>query len=295
LRAGSLGVKVKTGQIGGTPMADKRQVAIVTGAGSGIGRAMTLGLLEGGIDVAAVDKEAVWLGELETAAGGGSTGALYTIRADLTDPASFETVVSKVLGSSGHIDILVNNAGVGQGSIRADQRRNPLRFWEITPEQWGRFLAVNATAPLMMARAVVPHMLRARRGRIVTVTTSLGTMLREGYMLYGASKAAAEAATAVMSADLAATGVTANVLVPGGMTDTRIVPDAAVADRSRLLRPEIMAAPLLWLVSDAAAGVTGRRFLAVHWDTSLPPAEAAEKCGAPIAWKSIATMPIEPD
>jgi NAD(P)-dependent dehydrogenase (short-subunit alcohol dehydrogenase family) len=277
-------------------MAAERQVAIVTGAASGIGRAMTLGLLEGGIDVAAVDREAAWLDELKGAAGGkGIAGGLRTIRADLADPASFETIVSTVLGVSGRIDILVNNAGIGQGSIRADQRRNPLRFWEITPEQWGRFLAVNATAPLMMARAVVPHMRRAKRGRIVTVTTSLGTMLREGYVLYGASKAAAEAATAVMAADLAGTGVTANVLVPGGMTDTRIVPDAAVADRSRLLRPEIMAPPLLWLVSDAAAGVTGRRFLAAHWDTSLPPAEAAEKCGAPIAWKSIATMPIEPD
>jgi NAD(P)-dependent dehydrogenase (short-subunit alcohol dehydrogenase family) len=222
-------------------------------------------------------------------------GTLQTIRADLTDLASFDAIVSSVLGASGRIDILVNNAGIGQGSIRADQRRNPLRFWEITPEQWSRFVAVNATAPLMMARAVVPHMLRAKRGRIVTVTTSLGTMLREGYILYGASKAAAEAATAIMSADLAGTGVTANVLVPGGMTDTRIIADGVVADRSRLLRPEIMAPPLLWLVSDAAAQVTGRRFLAVHWDTSLPPAEAAEKCGAPIAWKSIATMPIEPD
>jgi NAD(P)-dependent dehydrogenase (short-subunit alcohol dehydrogenase family) len=277
-------------------MAAERQVAIVTGAASGIGRAMTLGLLEGGIDVAAVDKEAAWLDELKAEAGGkGLNGALQIIRADLTDPASFETILSTVLGASGRIDILVNNAGIGQGSIRADQRRNPLRFWEITPEQWGRFLAVNATAPLMMARAVAPHMMRAGRGRIVTVTTSLGTMLREGYVLYGASKAAAEAATAVMAADLVGTGVTANVLVPGGMTDTRIVPNAAVADRSRLLRPEIMAPPLLWLVSDTAAGVTGRRFLAAHWDTSLPPAEAAEKCGAPIAWKSIATMPIEPD
>jgi NAD(P)-dependent dehydrogenase (short-subunit alcohol dehydrogenase family) len=277
-------------------MAAERQVAIVTGAASGIGRAMTLGLLEGGIDVAAVDKEAAWLAELKAAAGSkGLGGALQTIRADLTDPASFETILSTVLGVSGRIDILVNNAGIGQGSIRADQRRNPLRFWEITPEQWSRFLAVNATAPLMMARAAAPHMMRAGRGRIVTVTTSLGTMLREGYILYGASKAAAEAATAVMAADLAGTGVTANVLVPGGMTDTRIVPEAAVSDRSRLLRPEIMAPPLLWLVSDAAAGVTGRRFLAAHWDTSLPAAEAAEKCGAPIAWKSIATMPIEPD
>jgi len=276
-------------------MAEERRVAIVTGAASGIGRAMTLGLLSGGIDVAAVDKEPVWLDELKAAASGRSfSGALQTIRADLTDPASFETVVSTVLGASGRIDVLINNAGIGQASIRADRRRSPIRFWEITPEQWSRFVAVNATAPLMMARAVVPHMLRAKRGRIVTVTTSLGTMLREGYILYGASKAAAEAATAIMSADLAETGVTANVLVPGGMTDTRIIADGAVADRSRLLRPEIMAPPLLWLVSDAAAQVTGRRFLAVHWDTSLPSAEAAEKCGAQIAWKSIATMPIEP-
>jgi NAD(P)-dependent dehydrogenase (short-subunit alcohol dehydrogenase family) len=277
-------------------MAGERQAAIVTGAASGIGRAMTLGLLRGEIDVAAVDKEATWLDELKTAANqerGG--GELHPIRADLADPAAFETIVSAVLATLGRIDILVNNAGIGQGSIRTDQRRNPIRFWEITHEQWSRFVAVNATAPLMMARAVVPHLLRAKRGRIVTVTTSLGTMLRGGYILYGASKAAAEAATAVMSADLAGTGVTANVLVPGGMTDTRIVPDAAVADRTRLLRPEIMAPPLLWLVSHAAAQVTGRRFLAAHWDASLPPAEAAEKCGAPIAWKSIATMPIEPD
>ena len=275
--------------------ASQRQAAIVTGAASGIGRAMTLGLVQGGIDVAAVDKEAAWLDELKAAAGNLARGALHPIRADLSDPTAFEMIVSAALGAFGRIDILVNNAGIGQGSIRADQRRNPIRFWEITPEQWGRFVAVNATAPLMMARAAVPHMIRARRGRIVTVTTSLGTMLREGYVLYGSSKAAAEAATAVMAADLAGTGVTANVLVPGGMTDTRIVPDAAVADRSRLLSPEIMAPPLLWLVSEGAAEITGRRFLAAHWDTSLPPAEAAEKCGAPIAWKTIATMPIEPD
>jgi len=276
-------------------MATQRTTAIVTGAASGIGRAMTLGLLGNGIDVAAVDREAPWLDELKrTVAAGSNSGRIHMLQADLSDPSSFDRIVAEVLGSAGRIDILVNNAGVGQGSIRADQRHNPLRFWEITPAQWDRFVAVNATAPLMLARAVVPHMLRARRGRIVTVTTSLGTMLREGYMLYGASKAAAEAATAVMAADLAGSGVTANVLVPGGMTDTRIVPVEAVPERHKLLQPEIMVPPLLWLVSDAAAAVTGRRFLAAHWDTALPPAAAAEKCGAPIAWKAIATMPIEP-
>ncbi|HEV2303454.1 MAG TPA: SDR family oxidoreductase [Stellaceae bacterium] len=277
-------------------MAQARQVAIVTGAGSGIGRAMTLGLLGAGIEVMGVDREAPYLDELkEAAAARQVAAALHPLVADLSEPQSFDRIARAALDACGQIDILVNNAGIGQGSVRADQRHNPLRFWEVTPEQWGRFLAVNATAPLLMARAAAPHMLRRKRGRIVTVTTSLGTMLRRGYVLYGASKAAAEAATAVMSADLAGTGVTANVLVPGGMTDTRIVPDAAVADRGKLLRPAIMVPPLLWLVSEAAAEVTGRRFLAVHWDARLPPAEAAEKCGAPIAWKSIATMPIEPD
>ena len=219
-----------------------------------------------------MDREAPWLDELKGAVVASRlSGQLQTLQSDLSDPASFDRIVAAVLGANGRIDILVNNAGIGQGSIRADQRRNPLRFWDITPAQWDRFVAVNATAPLMLARAVVPHMLRAKQGRIITVTTSLGTMLREGYMLYGASKAAAEAATAVMSEDLAGTGVTANVLVPGGMTDTRIVPDAAVADRSKLLQPEIMVPPLLWLVSDAATSVTGRRFLAAHWERHCRP------------------------
>ena len=82
------------------------------------------------------------------------------------------------------------------------------------------------------------------------------------------------------------------MLVPGGVTDTPLVGDAG--DRSKMLRPEIMLPPLLWLVSDAAAGVSGRRFIAADWDVSLPAAEAAEAAGAPVAWLSIARMPIEP-
>src|SRR5262249_60114219 len=148
------------------------------------------------------------------------------------------------------IDAPLTNAGIGQASVRRDQRRNPIRFWEVTPEQWQRFVTVNATAPIMMSRAVVPHMLKAKRGRIVTVTTSLGTMVRGGYLLYGGSKAAAEAAMAILAADLQGTGVTANVLVPGGVTNTPLVGDDA-GDRSRMLQPEIMVPPLLWLGSHA--------------------------------------------
>jgi hypothetical protein len=73
-----------------------------------------------------------------------------------------------------------------------------------------------------------------------------------------------------------------------------MVPQEAGFDRQAMIQPETMAAPLVWLVSDAASGVSGRRFLAVHWDPALPPAQAAEKAGAPVAWTGIATMPIEP-
>jgi hypothetical protein len=65
-------------------------------------------------------------------------------------------------------------------------------------------------------------------------------------------------------------------------------------DRAEMIQPAVMAPPLNWLISDAAAGMTGRRFLAVHWDPSLPPEEAATKAGAPVAWTEIATLPIEP-
>jgi NAD(P)-dependent dehydrogenase (short-subunit alcohol dehydrogenase family) len=268
------------------------KAAIVTGAASGLGRAMALGLMGSGIDVVAVDRDAAGLATLKPA-GVGRTGTVLAHTSDLARSDAFDAITAAALKEFGRIDVLVNNAGIGQASVRADQRRNPIRFWDATPEQWSRFLAVNATAPIMMARAVVPHMLRARQGRVITVTTSLGTMVREGYLLYGSSKAAAESAMAVLAAELEGTGVTSNVLVPGGVTNTPLVGDDA-GDRAKMLQPDIMVPPLLWLVSVAAAGVNGRRFIAADWDRTLPDAQAAEKAGAPIAWRGIARMPIEP-
>jgi len=272
-------------------MPSQRKTAIVTGAASGMGRAMALGLASAGIDVVAVDRNAEALRTLP----GGTTdsGSIKPLLIDLARPEAFDTIVSEIMGGFGRIDILVNNAGIGQAAVRANTRKNPIRFWEATPEQWTLFLTVNATAPIMLTRAVLPHMLKANRGRIITVTTSLGTMVREGYLLYGSSKAAAESSMAVLAADLKGTAITVNVLVPGGVTDTPLVGEDA-GDRARMLRPEIMLPPLLWLVSDEAAAVSGRRFVAADWDIGLPAAQAAEAAGAPVAWLSIARMPIEP-
>ena len=256
---------------------------------------MTRALLAAGIRVAGVDRDREPLEALATSAREqGKAAELLTIRTDLTNDSAAEEITKATRDRFGRIDILVNNAGIGPGAIRPDSWQRPLKFWEITPVQWRRFVAVHTTAPLELTNAVVPEMMRQSWGRIVNVTTSLGTMLNAGAPTYGPSKAALEALSAIMAKDLEGTGVTVNVLVPGGVTNTPMISDEAGFDRAKLIQPEVMVPPLLWLVSDGAGKVTGRRFLGVHWDTSLPPEAAAEKAGAPVAWTSIATMPITP-
>jgi hypothetical protein len=88
--------------------------------------------------------------------------------------------------------------------------------------------------------------------------------------------------------------VTANVLVPGGATDTRLVPRTAAPDRSKLISPEVMVAPLIWLCSAASDGVNGQRFIGAKWDDKLPPTEAAKNAGAPMAWQQLGDQAIMP-
>jgi len=275
-------------------MAETQRVAIVTGAAGGIGSAMVRGLFAAGIRIAGVDRDREPLEALASSAREQGKGSeLLTIQTDLTSDSAAEEITKATRDRFGRIDILVNNAGIGPGTIRPDSWQRPLKFWEITPDQWRRFVAVHTTAPLALTNAVVPEMMRQGWGRIVNVTTSLGTMINPGFPTYGPSKAALEALSAIMAKDLDGTGVTVNVLVPGGITNTPMVSESGF-DRAKMIQPEVMAPPLLWLVSDAAGKVTGRRFLGVHWDPTLPPEQAAEKAGAPVAWTSIATMPITP-
>jgi NAD(P)-dependent dehydrogenase (short-subunit alcohol dehydrogenase family) len=276
-------------------MPETGRVAIVTGAAGGIGRAMVRGLLATGIRVAGVDRDREPLEILAASAREQNSAAeLLTITADLTDDAAPDAITKATRGKFGRIDILVNNAGIGPGAIRPDSWQRPLKFWEITPDQWRLFVAVHTTAPLALTNTVVPEMIHQGWGRIVSVTTSLGTMLNAGNPTYGPSKAALEALSAIMAKDLDGTGVTVNVLVPGGVTNTPMVSNEAGFDRTKLIQPEVMVPPPLWLVSDAAEKVTGRRFLGIHWDPALPPEQAAQRAGAPVAWTSIATMPITP-
>lgn len=272
------------------------RVAIVTGGGRGLGRAMVRGLLEHNIAVVAVDRDAPSLEELSTVAReNGHAAALLTITADLTLPGAAEQIGKRVIERFGRMDILVNNVGMGLSVVWKDRWLNPVPFWNIEPDQWRLFFKTNTDTQFLMARMIVPHLIRQGWGRIVNVTTSLGTMLRSGCAPYGPSKAAAEAMTSIMAAELQKTGVTVNAMTPGGLTNTNQHLEANTPfDRTKMLQPEVMVPPLLWLVSDAASNVTGRRFVAVRWDSTLPAEEAAAIASGPVAWPTEGNQPINP-
>jgi NAD(P)-dependent dehydrogenase (short-subunit alcohol dehydrogenase family) len=269
-------------------------VALITGAGKGIGRAMALGLLTKGMRVAAVDRDEQSLLALKHLAN--QTGHAERLEVFTEDLTSFdaESLVGLVQEKLGSVNILINNAGLGQGQVRNDYHRHPPKFYDVTPEQWLNAIAVNANAVFLLSQVVAKQMLAEGWGRIINVTTSLGTMLREGYCPYGPTKAAAEGLSAVMASDLNGSGVTVNVLIPGGIVNTPMIPGEAPFLREALIQPEAMLQPLYWLCSSEANEVTGLRFLANRWDDRLHGAEAAKLAGAPIGWKDLAVLPVTP-
>ena len=130
-------------------MSEQQRVAIVTGAAGGIGRELVLGLLGKEIKVAAVDRTAQGLAELaQTVQERQQSAKLLTIEADLSGDGSIDEIVAKARERFGVIDILVNNAGVGQATMRSDNRQHPIKFWEVTPEQWKLFVGVHTNAPM---------------------------------------------------------------------------------------------------------------------------------------------------
>ena len=119
---------------------------------------MVRSLLAAGIRVAGVDRDRDPLGALaERAREQGKTSELLTIQTDLTTDTAADEITGATRARFGRIDILVNNAGIGPGAIRPDSWQRPLKFWEITPDQWRRFVAVHTTAPLALTNAVVPE------------------------------------------------------------------------------------------------------------------------------------------
>ena len=263
------------------------KTAIVTGAGRGLGRSMALGLARAGANVmltAARNRQEIDR-VAEEAAKSPAAGSVRQLLADVASEADCQHVVSETVREFGGVHILVNNAGRGMRFVSEKFFDAPTKFWETDPAVWRMIIDTNVNGPFLMARAAAPHMIKQRWGRIVNISINHETMRRPGFSPYGPSKAALESQTIIWAQDLSGTGVTVNALLPGGATDTGMVPqDIPPHLRQKLLHPDIMIPPLLWLVSEAAGGVTGSRFVANLWDARLPPEQAAEKSRTTAGW-----------
>jgi NAD(P)-dependent dehydrogenase (short-subunit alcohol dehydrogenase family) len=263
------------------------KTAIITGAGRGLGRSMALALACAGANVvitAARNKREIDA-VAEAAAQIPTPGTIRPMLADAANEANCQRVVNETVREFGGVHILVNNAGRGMRFVSEKFFDTPTKFWETDPAIWQLIVATNVNGPFLMSRAVAPFMMRQHWGRIINISINHETMRRPGFSPYGPSKAALESETIIWAQDLAGTGVTVNALLPGGATDTGMVPpDIPVHLREQLLHPDIMVPPLLWLVSEAAKDVTGSRLAANLWDAALPPDQAAEKSRMAAGW-----------
>ena len=272
------------------------KVAIVTGAGSpiGMGRAMTVALVGAGARVAMMDINETWLEQTANDLREiGGDDCVITVVADVSSPDDAETAVSRTVAELGGVHILVNNAGTNPRVLGLGPAART-NFWETSPETWSKVVAINFSGQFFMARAVVTHMLAQQWGRIIGVTTSLDTMYRQMGSPYGPAKAGHEALIATMAGELEGTGVTANVLVPGGPTNTNLIARDIEFDRGELIQPEAMQAPVVWLASDQSKEVNGHRFIAYYWDEDLPIEQRLEKAGAPAAWPQLGRQMVSP-
>ena len=260
------------------------KVVMVTGAGSGLGRAMAIALANSGAKVAGVDVNIKGMQETANLL----SGEFTPVKADITSVADSENAIATTIKDQGDLHVLINCAGLGMPTLRVDYWNNSLYFWEADPDKWQRLMDVNVRGAFLMARAATPHFLEQKWGRLVNVTTSMNTMIRGGNMPYGQSKASLEAASNAWADDLTDTGVTCNVLVPGGAADTPMVPQESPYERQNLVQPEVMGPPACWLASNDSDGTNSMRFLARNWDPAATDTDNIKNSGSPAAWPDLA-------
>ena len=273
---------------------EDKKVAIVTGAAGGLGRMLVRAALDVGYCVGALDRDQRKLDELVAELAGENREELILPHClNIAEESDCNEAVAAVEGHFGRLDALVNAAGIGMVVIRDDHMLKPIRFDEVTSDEWDSFFDINTKGPFLMAKATLPYMTGNQWGRIVNVTTSMDTMFKLGFCPYGPSKAALEANTAIWAQELSGTGVTVNVLTPGGATDTPMLAKLPFS-RSGMIQPEVMQGPLKWLLSAESDSVTGRRFVGVFWDPNKDAAVAAEESGGPAAWPDSGKQGIWP-
>ena len=237
----------------------EQRIAIVTGAGQGIGRAIALGLArEGaGVAIADINEQCANAVKNEIEAAGGSALAIH---ADVSNENSVEAMVEKTLEAFRRVDILVNNAGIFPTSS----------VEEMSEADWDRVIGTNLISAFLCARAVVPKFLQQGTGRIISLTSGRAFQGAKNGAHYAASKAGIIGFSKSLALELAPHGITVNVICPG-ITDTaqprghqteeQIYAQAQRIPLGRIGQPEDLVGPAIFLASDAASFVTGQTIL----------------------------------
>jgi NAD(P)-dependent dehydrogenase (short-subunit alcohol dehydrogenase family) len=250
------------------------RVVVVTGGSRGLGRAMAQALAEAGGKVVlaapASEQDRLAQAALEIDAAT-EPGTAHAIAADILAPDDCRHLVAATLKHFGGLHVLVNNARRLHRGPGLPPEGNQLPVQDTDPAIWRETIMVNVVGTFQMTRAALPHLMAQKWGRIINLTTSLGTMQRRHNSPYGVTKAALEAATLIWAQDLAGTGVTVNSLIPGGSCDS----DPDRPPTPGLLPVTIMNPAVVWLASTLSDGHTGERYVGKLWDVRRPAEEAA--------------------
>ncbi|MBI3625289.1 MAG: SDR family oxidoreductase [Candidatus Rokubacteria bacterium] len=227
------------------------KVALITGAGRGIGRAVALAYAREGASLALCSRTKKELEETEKAVA--ELGAVSLVQpCDVSRVEEGERFVERAIGLFGRIDVLVNNAGIAHRAAS---------LVELSPEEWESVLTTNLRGAWLVARAVVPHMLRQRGGSVINVSSWLGRDALTGYGAYGVSKWGLEGLTRYLSLELKSARIRVNSVSPGYV--------ATKMTNYQGGRPEDVTDLFVYLASDASAGLTGRQLDVETWKRDL--------------------------
>jgi len=217
------------------------KVALVTGAGRGIGRSVALALARDGARVAALARTAT---ELQAVAAAARAGAVLPITADVSDADQVQCAVERVLAELGPIHLLVNNAGIFLEKPVSD----------TSPEDWARIMAVNALGPFLLVRAALPGMMRRRYGRIINLCSTASHRAYSGQAAYCASKHALLGFTKALAEELRGAGVRVHAVSPGGVNTSLVAGRKGIVS-SDYMSPDEVAEIVLFVARMDGVGV----------------------------------------